>query len=51
VAGTLLPCQIPFQTGDLMALALEEAGAGPIFTLNGGHIWGIYLGAERRASA
>jgi acetolactate synthase-1/2/3 large subunit len=35
-------------TGDLMALALERARAEPVFTLNGGHIWGIYLGAERR---
>jgi acetolactate synthase-1/2/3 large subunit len=35
-------------TGDLMALALEQARAEPVFTLNGGHIWGIYLGAERR---
>jgi acetolactate synthase-1/2/3 large subunit len=35
-------------TGDLVALALERAGAEPIFTLNGGHVWGIYLGAERR---
>ncbi|HEY7198677.1 MAG TPA: thiamine pyrophosphate-binding protein, partial [Candidatus Dormibacteraeota bacterium] len=35
-------------TGDLMALALDRAGGEPIFTLNGGHIWGIYLGAERR---
>jgi len=38
----------PVTTGDLMALALERAGGEPIFTLNGGHIWGIYLGAERR---
>ena len=29
-----------------MALALEHAGMGPIFTLNGGHVWGLYLGAE-----
>src|SRR6266699_2995016 len=34
--------------GELVAQALEEAGTGPIFTLNGGHIWGLYLGAERR---
>jgi acetolactate synthase I/II/III large subunit len=33
--------------GELMARALREAGTGPIFTLNGGHIWGLYLGAER----
>src|SRR3989440_6800943 len=35
-------------TGDLVARALAEAGGEPIFTLNGGHIWGLYLGAERR---
>jgi acetolactate synthase-1/2/3 large subunit len=35
-------------TGDLMALALEQARAEPVFTLNGGHIWGIYLGAQHR---
>jgi acetolactate synthase-1/2/3 large subunit len=33
--------------GELMARALREAAAAPIFTLNGGHIWGLYLGAER----
>jgi acetolactate synthase I/II/III large subunit len=33
-------------TGDLMALALAQARAEPVFTLNGGHIWGIYLGAR-----
>ncbi len=32
--------------GDLIARALVDADAGPIFTLNGGHIWGLYLGAE-----
>ena len=32
-------------TGDLLATALRDAGTGPIFTLNGGHIWGLYLGA------
>ena len=36
-----------FPTGDLVARALQDAGAGPIFTLNGGHIWGLYLGAAR----
>ncbi|HYW27291.1 MAG TPA: acetolactate synthase [Terriglobales bacterium] len=35
-------------TGELMALALEQARAEPVFTLNGGHIWGLYLGAQRR---
>src|SRR2546429_2871368 len=34
-------------TGELMARALREAGGGPIFTLNGGHLWGLYLGAEK----
>jgi len=34
-------------TGDLIARALVDAGGEPIFTLNGGHIWGLYLGAEK----
>ena len=38
----------PVSTGDLIALALEQAGGEPVFTLNGGHIWGIYLGARNR---
>lgn len=38
-----MPDALP--TGDLIARAIKEAGAGPIFTLNGGHIWGVYLGA------
>jgi acetolactate synthase-1/2/3 large subunit len=33
-------------SGELVARALRDAGAGPIFTLNGGHIWGLYLGAR-----
>src|SRR5438309_11040088 len=33
-------------TGELMAGALRDARLGPIFTLNGGHIWGLYLGAR-----
>src|SRR5256886_16767459 len=33
-------------TGELVAGALRDAGLGPIFTLNGGHIWGLYLGAR-----
>jgi len=33
-------------TGGFLALALKQAGLGPIFTLNGGHLWGLYLGAE-----
>src|SRR5438094_2409296 len=33
-------------TGELVARALRDAGLGPIFTLNGGHIWGLYLGAR-----
>jgi thiamine pyrophosphate-dependent acetolactate synthase large subunit-like protein len=36
----------PATTGTLLALALKDAGLGPIFTLNGAHIWGLYLGAE-----
>ncbi len=36
----------PATTGSLIALALRDAGLGPIFTLNGGHVWGLYLGAE-----
>jgi acetolactate synthase-1/2/3 large subunit len=38
----------PVRTGELMAIAIDRAGAAPVFTLNGGHLWGIYLGAERR---
>jgi acetolactate synthase-1/2/3 large subunit len=33
-------------TGELVARALRDADLGPIFTLNGGHIWGLYLGAR-----
>ncbi|HEY4025778.1 MAG TPA: acetolactate synthase [Candidatus Dormibacteraeota bacterium] len=40
-----MPDALP--TGELMAMALARAGRPPIFTLNGAHIWGIYLGAER----
>ncbi|HEV2217544.1 MAG TPA: acetolactate synthase [Candidatus Dormibacteraeota bacterium] len=32
-------------TGELIALALKRAGAGHLFTLNGGHIWPILTGA------
>jgi acetolactate synthase I/II/III large subunit len=32
-------------TGELIARALRRAGGPPIFTLNGGHIWGLYMGA------
>lgn len=32
-------------TGELIARTLRGAGGAPIFTLNGGHIWGLYLGA------
>jgi acetolactate synthase-1/2/3 large subunit len=39
-----MPDAVP--TGELMAMALARAGRAPIFTLNGAHIWGIYLGAE-----
>jgi acetolactate synthase-1/2/3 large subunit len=38
----------PVPTGELMALALERARAEPLFTLNGGHIWGLYVGAQAR---
>ncbi len=38
-------------TGELLALALRRVEAGPIFTLNGGHLWGLYLGAQRRGVA
>src|SRR5258708_23046772 len=41
-----MPDSVP--TGELMAMALEQARAEPVFTLNGGHIWGLYLGAEQR---
>src|SRR5258708_18184336 len=40
-----VPDSVP--TGKLMAIALEQARAEPIFTLNGAHIWGLYLGAEQ----
>ena len=36
----------PATTGLLLARALRDAGSAPIFTLNGAHIWGLYLGAE-----
>ncbi|HEX6347845.1 MAG TPA: acetolactate synthase [Candidatus Dormibacteraeota bacterium] len=32
-------------TGDLVALALQRAGTRHLFTLNGGHIWGLLMGA------
>jgi acetolactate synthase-1/2/3 large subunit len=32
-------------SGELIALALAGAGTGPLFTLNGGHLWPLYLGA------
>ena len=32
--------------GELIALALKGAGVSHLFTLNGGHIWPILLGAE-----
>ena len=35
-------------TGAIIARVLQRAGGGPIFTLNGGHIWGLYLGARDR---
>jgi acetolactate synthase I/II/III large subunit len=32
-------------TGELVALALKVSGTRHIFTLNGGHIWGVLMGA------
>jgi acetolactate synthase-1/2/3 large subunit len=32
--------------GELIALALKRAGVSHLFTLNGGHIWPILMGAE-----
>ena len=32
--------------GELVALALKRAGVSHLFTLNGGHIWPILMGAE-----
>ena len=32
--------------GELIALALKRAGTSHLFTLNGGHIWPILMGAE-----
>lgn len=32
-------------SGELIALALERAGVSHIFTLNGAHIWPVFLGA------
>jgi acetolactate synthase-1/2/3 large subunit len=33
-------------SGELVALALKRAGVSHLFTLNGGHIWPILMGAE-----
>jgi acetolactate synthase-1/2/3 large subunit len=33
-------------SGELIALALKRAGVSHLFTLNGGHIWPILMGAE-----
>jgi acetolactate synthase-1/2/3 large subunit len=33
-------------SGELVALALKRAGVTHLFTLNGGHIWPILMGAE-----
>jgi acetolactate synthase-1/2/3 large subunit len=35
-------------TGALIALALKRAGVSHLFTLNGGHIWPILVGAEEQ---
>ena len=32
--------------GELIALALKRAGVSHLFTLNGGHIWSILVGAQ-----
>ena len=32
--------------GELVALALKRAGVSHLFTLNGGHIWPVLMGAE-----
>jgi acetolactate synthase-1/2/3 large subunit len=32
-------------TGSIIAQVLARAGAPPLFTLNGGHIWALYAGA------
>lgn len=32
--------------GELIALALKRAGVSHLFTLNGGHIWPVLMGAE-----
>jgi len=34
-------------TGELIAQALQREGCGPMFTLNGAHIWGLYMGAQQ----
>src|SRR5437867_3519476 len=46
VSAMLAPMADLAPTGELVARALRDAGLGPIFTLNGGHIWGLYLGAR-----
>lgn len=33
-------------TGSIIAQVLARAGAPPLFTLNGGHIWALYAGAQ-----
>ena len=33
--------------GELVALALKRAGVSHLFTLNGGHIWPLLMGAEK----
>ena len=34
--------------GALIAQALKSATSSPLFTLNGGHIWPIYLGCQEQ---
>lgn len=36
--------------GELMLLAFERAGGGPIFTLNGGHIWPLLMAAKEHGT-
>ncbi len=34
--------------GELIALALKRAGVSHLFTLNGGHIWSVLIGAQEQ---
>lgn len=35
-------------TGSIVARVLARAGSPPLFTLNGGHIWALYAGAQEQ---